>query len=196
MRERGVSFEMLKLHIITVSTRQGRQGHKVAAWFAEHAKQHGTFELELIDLAEVNLPMFDEPHHPRLQRYEHEHTKAWSATINRADAYVFVTPEYNFGTPPSLLNALDYLVKEWQYKPVGFVSYGGVSGGLRGVQMVKQVVTTLKMVPVMEAVAVPFFTQFIDDAAGTFAPPAVQSKAATALLNEVHKWAVALKTMR
>ena len=72
-----------------------------------------------MDLAEVNLPVFDEPEHPRFRKYQHEHTKAWSARVARADAYVFVTPEYNFSTPPALLNAIDYLVHEWAYKPVG-----------------------------------------------------------------------------
>ncbi len=65
-----------------------------------------------IDLATVNLPMFDEPKHPRFQQYEHEHTRRWSATVARADAYVFVTPEYNYGAPPSIVNAIDCLNRE------------------------------------------------------------------------------------
>jgi NAD(P)H-dependent FMN reductase len=187
---------MLKLHIMTVSTRKGRKGPAVARWFLDHAKAHDTFDIEPVDLAEVNLPMFDEPHHPRLQQYEHEHTKAWSAIVQRADAYIFVTPEYNFSTPPSLLNAFNYLAREWQYKPAGFVSYGGISGGLRGVQMTKQVVTTLKMMPMMETVAIPSFTQFLDKDTGAFVATDSHTRAATTLLDETHKWAVALNTMR
>ena len=112
-------------------SRRPRKGPAVAAWFEQVAREQGKFEVEPIDLKAVNLPLLDEPEHPRLRRYKHEHTKAWSATVQRADAFVFVTPEYNFSMPPSLVNAVDYLVHEWNYKPVGFVSYGGVSGGLR-----------------------------------------------------------------
>ena len=79
--------------------------------------------------------MIDEPEHPRLQRYTTTTQRPGAARISKADAFVFVTPEYNFSAPPSLSNAIDYLVHEWAYKPVGFVSYGGVSGGLRSVQM-------------------------------------------------------------
>jgi NAD(P)H-dependent FMN reductase len=91
------------------------------------------FSIDLVDLKEVNLPLLDEPEHPRLQHYRHDYTKAWSATVQRADAYVFVTPEYNHGAPPVLINALDCVFVEWNYKPAGFVSYGGVSAGTRSV---------------------------------------------------------------
>jgi NAD(P)H-dependent FMN reductase len=187
---------MLKLQVIVASTRQERKGPLVGAWFHALARRHGAFDVELVDLAEVGLPLFDEPRHPRLRQYEHDHTRAWSAVVERADAFVFVTPEYNFGSPPSLVNALDFLVREWAYKPAGFVSYGGASGGLRGVQMTKQTVSALRMVPLVEAVAIPFFTQYIDAAAGTFDPGEVQEKAAGAMLDELLRWARALKPLR
>lgn len=186
---------MLRLHTIIASTRPSRQGPAVAQWFFTLAQQHGKFEHRLVDLAEVNLPLLDEPLHPRLQQYQHEHTKAWSAIVNEADAFVFVTSEYNFSPPPSLLNALDFLNREWHDKPVGFVSYGGVSGGTRSVQMLKLTVTALKMMPMYEAVTIPFFTQYIDDN-GAFAPPDVQEKAAFDMLDELLKWATALKPLR
>src|SRR6476646_7299425 len=125
---------MSLVQVFVVSTRKGRSGAAIARWFVERAKQHRKFDGELIDLQAVNLPLVDEPNHPRLRQYQHAHTKAWSATVARADAYVFVTPEYNFSAPPSLINALDYLYSEWHYKAVAFVSYGGVSGGTRSVQ--------------------------------------------------------------
>lgn len=184
------------LHVIIASTRKGRKGPLVADWFMTHATEHGGFEIELIDLAEVNLPLFDEPHHPRLAKYEHEHTRAWSATVSRADAFVFVTPEYDFSAPSSLTNAIQYLVREWAYKPVAFVSYGGVSGGTRGVQMTKQTVTALAMVPIPEAVAIPFFANHIDKEAGTFDPGEVQVKAARVMLDALRKWTDALRPMR
>jgi NAD(P)H-dependent FMN reductase len=187
---------MPHLQIFIVSTRPSRKGPLVAAWFERQARQHGHFDIEIVDLAEVNLPMMDEPEHPRLQRYQHDHTKAWSARISKADAFVFVTPEYNFSAPPSLSNAIDYLVHEWAYKPVGFVSYGGVSGGLRSVQMTKLLVTSLKMVPMYEAVAIPFFANSIDAATGVFSPAEGQAKAAVVMLDELARWTAALAVLR
>ena len=187
---------MLKLQVVTVSTRMGRLGPHVADWVFERATQHGRFDLERVDLAEVNLPLFDEPNHPSLGKYVHEHTKAWSAIVSRADAYVFVTPEYDFSAPASLTNALQYLVNEWAYKTVGFVSYGGVSAGTRGVQLTKQLVTCLRMMPILDAVAIPFFAQHIDKASGQFSPGEVQDKAAAAMLDELMKWSTALAPLR
>lgn len=186
----------MRLQIFVVSTREARQGPAVAKWFLPLAERHGAFEVELVDLAEVNLPLLDEPHHPRFANYVHDHTKRWSAIVKRADAYVFVTPEYNYGTPPSLVNALDYLLHEWAYKPAGFVSYGGVSGGTRSAQMTKQILSTLKVVPMVEAVNLPFFTQHIDKHTHEFKPPEAQEKAVTVMLDELAKWARALETMR
>jgi NAD(P)H-dependent FMN reductase len=183
------------LKIVTVTTRDNRKGPVVASWFESLAVQHGTFQVETIDLAQVNLPLMNEPEHPRLRHYHHEHTRAWSATVDAADAFVFVTPEYNHTTPPSLVNAIDYLVHEWAYKPAGFVSYGGVSGGLRGVQTTKLLIVGLKMMPMVESVVLPFFTQAIDDE-GLFTPPEAHTKAAHAMLDELLKWTLALKPLR
>lgn len=187
---------MLNLQIVIVSTRPGRKGSIIAEWFADHARRHGGFNIEVVDLAEVNLPMLDEPNHPRLRQYQHDHTKTWSATVDRGDAYVFVTPEYNYGTPPSLINALDYLFSEWAYKPAGFVSYGGISAGTRSVQMAKQIVTSLKMMPLPEGVTIPFFPQYIDSETERFVPIEAQEQAADLMLNELLKWAEALKPVR
>jgi len=175
---------MPKLHVILASTRPGRAGEPIADWFVERAIAHGAFDVELVDLAEVALPFMDEPNHPRLRRYTHEHTKAWAARVDSADAFVFVTPEYNHGLTAPLKNAIDYLHFEWQHKPVGFVSYGGVAAGTRAVQMLKQVVTALKMLPLFEAVNVPFHTQLIDEE-GVLEANEVMVKAAAAMLDEL-----------
>ena len=183
------------LQIVIVSTREGRKGDAVAHWFETRARAHGAFDVELVDLAEVNLPLFDEPNHPRLRRYQHEHTKRWSERVTRADAFVFVTPEYNYSAPPSIVNALDYLVHEWAYKPLAFVSYGGVSGGTRSVQVIKLQATALRMMPIPEAVSLPFFgNMFATD--GSFRPDDTQQKAADAMLNELKRWASALRVLR
>ena len=152
---------MPKLSVVVASTRPGRIGLPVAEWFVERAKAHGKFDVDLVDLKEQNLPLLDEPKHPRFQEYEHAHTKAWSAKVRGSDAFVFVTPEYNYASPPALLNALDYLVHEWAYKPAGFVSYGGPSGGVRSVQMTKLLLTSLKIVPIPEAVAIPLVVKMM-----------------------------------
>jgi NAD(P)H-dependent FMN reductase len=183
------------LHVIVASTRPGRVGSPVAEWFTDRAVAHGGFDVTLVDLVEVNLPMLDEPHHPRLGEYLHQHTRDWSASVSAADAFVFVTPEYNFGMPGSLKNAIDFLHNEWKYKPVGFVSYGGVSAGTRAVQMAKQVVTTLKMTPVTEAVQIPFVTQFLGDD-GRISANEVMVGAASAMLDELLRYTTALRPLR
>jgi NAD(P)H-dependent FMN reductase len=186
---------MPQLQVITVSTRERREGPKIAAWFVERARAHGKFDVRPVDLAEIALPVLDEPNHPRFRKYEHEHTKRWSAIVDAADAFVFVTPEYNYSAPPSLVNAVDYLFQEWAYKPCGFVSYGGVSAGTRSVQVAKLQLTTLKVVPLPEAVAIPFFNKSINEA-GVFDPGDVQAKAADAMLDELRRWTDALAPLR
>ncbi|HTY07037.1 MAG TPA: NAD(P)H-dependent oxidoreductase [Gemmatimonadales bacterium] len=191
-----MSTDPLALQIVIASTRPARKGPLVASWFLEQARKADGYQVELIDLAAVNLPMFDEPRHPRFRQYEHEHTRAWSAVVDRADCFVFVVPEYNFSAPPSLLNALDYLSQEWAYKPAGFVSYGGVAGGTRSVQMLKQTVTALKMMPMFEGVIIPFFTQYENKETGVFDPGKTQADAAQVMLKELARWAGALKPLR
>ena len=187
---------MLRLQIITASTRAGRAGPYVATCFEKIARRHGSFEIESVDLADVDLPIFDEPRHPRLAQYEHASTKAWSEIVARADAFVFVTPEYDHLPPASLINAFQHLVREWAYKAAGFVSYGGVSAGTRGVEVTKQIATTLKVMPIPEAVHIPFFKQHLHLEQGTFAPGEVQEKAATKMLDELWKWSDALEVLR
>jgi NAD(P)H-dependent FMN reductase len=192
---RGKNVLPLKLHIVVCSTRPGRVGLSVAKWFEGVTVQHAKFACELVDLAEFNLPVYDEPNHPRFQKYQHDHTNKWSACVSAADAFVFVTPEYNYGPPPSLLNALDYVYVEWNYKPASFVSYGGMSGGVRAVQTAKLTLTTLKMVPIVEAVAIPMVPKQLNEA-GQFTANDGQISAATAMLDELFRWAEALKPLR
>jgi NAD(P)H-dependent FMN reductase len=180
------------LQVLIASTRPGRIGPAFARWFVARAEQHGGFEVEVVDLAEVALPFMDERHHPRLAKYEHEHTKAWSATVSRADAFVFVTPEYNYGYNAVLKNAIDYLHKEWADKPLGFVSYGGVAAGTRSVQQLKQVVTALRMVPVVESVNVPFAAQFLGDD-GQVRPNDIMNTSSDAMLTELARLTARLR---
>jgi NAD(P)H-dependent FMN reductase len=185
----------LRLNIIIASTRPGRRGPAVARWFNEFARQDSRFEPVLTDLADVNLPIYDEPNHPRLKKYEHAHTRKWSEIIDSGDAHVFVTPEYDYFAPPSLTNAIIYLSQEWHYKPAGLVSYGGVSGGLRSAESIKGRMAGLRMVPIPEGVPVPSYQQFINDE-GVFQPNELITTGATTMLTELAKWATALKQLR
>lgn len=185
----------LILQVLITSTRPGRKGPVVADWAVSQAKAHGKFSVELVDLAEFKLPILDETGHPRHGQYELQHTKRWSDSVSRADAYVFVVPEYDFSMPASLLNALQCLYHEWSYKPVGFVSYGGESGALRSVQMTRLALSTFKSVPIVEAVSIHHLAKHLD-ASGAFVADEGHPKKAHAMFDELHRWAVALKTLR
>lgn len=180
------------LQVIVASTRPGRIGKSIGDWFTRIAEQHGGFQVEQIDLAQVNLPFMDEPKHPKLRDYQHQHTKDWSATIDRADAYMFVTPEYNYGYNAVLKNALDFLCQEWADKAVSFVSYGGIAGGTRAVQQLKQIVTTLRMVPIFESVNIAFAASKLDEN-GQVSDESLIAAAAIQTLDELLRLTSALR---
>jgi len=185
----------MKLGVIVVSTREGRVGGAVGQWFYEFAKTHSGFdEVQLIDLKEVNLPVLDEPKHPLMHDYQFEHTKRWSALITPLDALVFVTPEYDYFTPGALVNAIDYLAREWNYKPAGLVGYGGISGGLRSIQAVKPLLTSVKIMPIPESVSIQFVQNNMRD--GVFTPEQKHEDMGRLLLDELAKWAAALASLR
>lgn len=186
--------ERLRLQIVIASTRPGRAGKPIGEWVAAEARHHEQFEVEVADLAEINLPFFDEPNHPRLQKYQHPHTKEWSTRIAASDAFVFVQPEYNYGISAPLKNALDYLVVEWNRKPAAFVSYGGVSAGLRAAQHTRQVLAALNMMPIAPAVSIPFAASMMRE--GEFHPSDTVQASVVPMLDELHRWAVALHGMR
>jgi len=184
----------VKLTVVLASVRDGRAGEAIAQWFVTRAKEHGKFDIEIADLKELNLPIMNEPQHPRLKKYVHESSKRWSGIVGGSDAFVFVTPEYNYTMPPALVNALDTLYHEWTYKPVAFVSYGGVSGGIRSVQTAKLMVTGFKMMPMVEAVNIPFYSQLMQD--GVFKSNETHDKAVAPMLDELARWSEALKSLR
>jgi NAD(P)H-dependent FMN reductase len=183
------------LQVIIGSTRPGRAGAAVGEWFHGLAVKHAGFDAELVDLATVDLPLLNEPEHPRHGRYAHEHTKRWSRIIAAGDAYVFVVPEYNHGYNAATKNALDYLYSEWRNKPVGFVSYGGIAAGTRSVQMLIQVVTTLGMIPAVTSVSIPLIRRMITPD-GTFAPNRILEESGATMLDELGRWAADLKSTR
>jgi NAD(P)H-dependent FMN reductase len=185
----------LKLKVIIGSTRPGRGGPAVAKWVFESCMKYSEFEVELVDLAEFNLPLLDEPHHPRMRKYEHEHTKKWSAAIEPADAFVFVCPEYDYFPNAALINALQVLALEWQYKAAAIVSYGGVSGGLRASQELRLLMGSLVMMAIPQTVPIPFYQKQINEDK-VFTPTEPVTDGLKLTLGELLKWATALKPMR
>ena len=184
-----------RLNIIIASTRPGRIGDQVGAWFAGIARNSSEFEVQVVDLMEIDLPMLDEPVAAAdALEYQNEHTRRWGAITAAADAFVVVTPEYNRGYPAAIKNALDYLYEEWHHKPVAFVSYGMTSGGMRAAAQLTEVVTGLGMVPVSHGVVVRLRETV--DASGVFVPTTNIADAATDTLTELWRVAGALTTIR
>ena len=153
---------MPHIQIILASTREGRVGDKSAAWVAEKAKTHTDFTSELVDLRDWPLPHFNDPKLPGAGEYSYDYTRKWSEKVSQAQGYIMVTCEYNHGYPGVLKNALDHLYKEWNGKPVAFVSYGGVAGGTRAVEQLHQVVNELRMVSIHDEVNIPFIWSAFD----------------------------------
>ena len=152
--------------IIVGSVRPGRIGLSIGEWVKQTTE--GDWDVDLVDLVELGLPFMDEPNHPSKRQYTKQHTFDWSARVDAADAIILVTPEYNHSFSPALKNAIDFLSQEWWRKPVGFVSYGGVSGGTRGVTALEPVITGVGMVRAGAGVEIPFAGKQVSD--GIFEP--------------------------
>lgn len=182
--------------VLTCSTRPGALGPAVGQWLLDaitpRAAELGV-ELMPVALSELNLPFLDEEESPSSGIYQHEHTRHWSALVEAADGFIAITPEYNYGMPATLKNALDYLGREWAWKPIGFVSYGYTSAGTRAVQHAKQVVITLRMVPLGATVAIRLGDAVQD---GRLRPDPTRDAAGVVLLDELTRVAHALRPMR
>ena len=157
----------MKLMIIWGSSREGRRGGVVADWVKAGAQKDSRFEVDFVDLRELNLPFFDEPTSPlsmkSLDEYTHPEGKAWAERVQQAEAIIIVTPEYNFGYTGVLKNTLDWVGRPWIDKPVGFVGYGSISGGIRAVGQLRQVVVELGLVQVANAIHFPRFRDGFDE---------------------------------
>jgi NAD(P)H-dependent FMN reductase len=184
---------MVKIAIITGSTRPGRNCEAVGKWVLENVSQRNDAEFELVDIASYNLPLYDEPMPPLWGRYVHEHTKTWSNKIASFDAYVFVTPEYNHSTSGALKNAIDFLYKEWNNKAAGFVSYGG-HGGVRAVEHLRLIMSEVMVATVRAQVTFSLLSDF--ENFKTFKPGTQHGKHLSTMLDELIAWGTALKTLR
>jgi NAD(P)H-dependent FMN reductase len=173
-----------RLQIIIGSTRPGRRGAAVGEWFHDAAVRHDRFDVELIDLHEVGLPLLDEPEPASRGTYTRAHTRRWSRLVGAGSAYVFVVPEYNHSYNAATKNALDFLSEEWRRKPVGFVGYGGAAGGARAVQALTPVVVALGMHPLSRSVHIPLVNRAVSDT-GTLRTDDRLNVSAEALLDEL-----------
>jgi len=183
-----------RLMIIVGSVRPGRIGLPIAQWAAERAEARGDIEVDFVDLAELALPFMDEPNHPMVRRYTKPHTLAWSERVDAADAFLLVTPEYNHSYSPVLKNAIDFLNREWWRKPVGYVSYGGVSGGTRGVVALDQAINGLGLVKIGANLEINFAGKMIAD--GVFGPGEKESAVIEKELAEIVDLSEVLKPSR
>lgn len=184
---------VMRLMIVVGSVRPGRIGLPIAEWVRARADARG-IEVDFVDLVDLALPWLDEPEHPRLRKYTRPHTIAWSERVDAADAVLLVTPEYNHSFSPALKNAIDFLNREWWRKPVGFVSYGGVSGGTRGVVALAEVVATLGMVRVGANVEINFAGRSIAD--GVYSPGEKEAALLEKQLTELEQLAAPLAALR
>jgi NAD(P)H-dependent FMN reductase len=179
------------LLIVNGSIREGRIGAPIGEWVKKTAEADSRFTVDYADLAELKLPLMDEPNHPRLKKYTHAHTIAWSERVGAADGFLFLFPEYNYSYAAPIKNAVDYLHNEWSRKPVGFVNWGGNSGGTRAQAAFRVVVTALGMVLTRGSVEINFPQRQLTESR-EFEPNEQQRLVLGAQLNEIVKLSQAL----
>lgn len=141
------------IKVILASIREGRFGEKPAAWVMDRLSTREDMAVELVDLRDHPLPIFDQPAPPvrTLRNYPNETIARWGRTVDAADGFMVVTPEYNHGYPASLKSALDYIFPELTRKPIAFVGYGNV-GGARAIEQLRLVAVEFEMAPLRHAI--------------------------------------------
>lgn len=184
---------MVKLQVIVGSTRPNRAGKGVAEWVYEAAKERNDVEFELVDIADYELPLLDEPMPPSLNQYTKDHTKQWAAKIDEADGYIFVTGEYNHSVPGALKNAIDFLYKEWNNKAAGFVSYGSNSGS-RAVEHLRGIMGEIQIADVREQLLLSLVNDF--ENYSVFQPTEAHEDKLNRVIDQIVSWAEALKAVR
>jgi NAD(P)H-dependent FMN reductase len=183
----------VRIAIVVGSTRPGRHARVVADWVLGQARARHDASYDVVDLADHPLPFLDEAMPPSLGQYQHDHTKAWAATIGSYDGFIFVTPEYNHSTSGVLKNAIDFLYAEWNNKAAAFVAYGSL-GGARAIEHLRAVCGELQIATVRQQLSFSLFSDF--ENLVTFTPAAYHTDAASTLFDQLEGWAGALKTVR
>lgn len=186
----------MKIQVILGSTREGRQGEKVANWVMEQLKDIEDIEFELLDLRDFGLPYYDQPASPTALKgeYSNNEIKKWLNKVSEGDGYIIVTPEYNHGYPAVLKSALDWVYYEWNRKPVAFISYGGSAAGARSVEQLRLVAIELQMAPIETAIHI-FGPRQEFDENGNIKDDSYNQKLKN-LINDLVWWTKALKEAR
>lgn len=186
----------LKLGIVLGSTRPKRASEKVGAWIAQLAKSRADLDVTILDLREFPLPFYEEPVPAKMAEtnYTDAVKQNWVKAVAAQDAFIFVTPEYNHGYSAVLKNALDHVYTGWNGKPVAYVSYGGISGGIRAVQQLRQVSVELQLVPLREEVNIAMIGSAFDEHSVPKDP--VFEKRANAMLDRLAVYGQALRAVR
>ncbi|ASF13526.1 putative oxidoreductase [Nocardia brasiliensis NBRC 14402] len=187
----------LKLAVIIGSVREGRFGPVVAEWFTEHARNHGAFEVDVIDLAEAHVPLALPEVPPALNPDPERPAGMADLTrrLSEADAFVIVTPDYNRSIPAALKAAIDWHFTQWDSKAIGFVGYSGLSGGLLAIEHLRQIFNELNAHTVRNYVSFPRYYLLFDEQ-GKLRDPEEPAAAAQALLDQLRWWAEALSAAR
>jgi NAD(P)H-dependent FMN reductase len=190
---------MTVISVIVGSTREGRFSEKPAKWILQHLKKREGVDARLLDLRDFPMPFFDQqatPATPGRPPYKQEVVKRWTTAIGESDAFVFVTPEYNYGTSAVLKNAIDWVYPEWNRKPVAFVSYGS-AGGARAVQQLRETAIEVQLAPIRSSVHIPVATLWAHYTGGDVdAGLAEIETIAGAMIQDLLWWTAALKTAR
>ena len=187
---------MTRIAVIVGSTRSGRHAGRVGRWVVDQGRAlvPTHVELDLVDLAEVDLPLLDEPAPAITGRYSHEHTRRWSETVAGYDGFVFVVGEHNHSFPASLKNALDHLFAEWNDKAAGFVGYGVHAGGAVAIEQLRVVLGELKTAGVRTSVRLAVGTEIAGE--GPLAPGERAQRSLGQMFGELVAWSEALRGVR
>jgi NAD(P)H-dependent FMN reductase len=195
----GEEKSMAVISVIIGSTREGRFSEKPAGWILQHLKKRDGVDARLLDLRDFQMPFFDQavtPASPGRAPYANEAVQRWTAAIAQSDGFVFVAPEYNFGPPAVLKNALDWVYPEWNRKAAAFVSYGSALGA-RSVQQLRAIFVELQLAPIRTAVHIPIATLMAHFQGGDVAAGLAELDArAGMLIDDLLWWTAALKTAR
>jgi NAD(P)H-dependent FMN reductase len=185
---------MLKIQVITGTTRPGALNPQVAEWITDFANERDDLDVELVRISDYNLPVLDEPISAAQGKYQNEHTRNFAAKIAEADGYIFVTPEYNHSIPGSLKNAIDCVYGEWNNKAAGIVNYGFAANGARAAEHLRSILSELQVAHVRSQVSISIPESF--ENYSTFKPTDKNLKSANTMLDQLVSWGTALKSVR
>ena len=190
---------MTVISVIVGSTREGRFSEKPARWILQHLKKRAGVDARLLDLRAFSMPFFDQPLTPAMPgrpAFEHEVVQKWTTAIGESDGFIFVTPEYNYGTSAVLKNAIDWVYPEWHRKAASFVSYGSAAG-VRAVQQLRETMIELQIAPIRSSVHIPVATLWAHYQGGDVEAGLAELAApAEAMIDDLLWWTETLKAER